>query len=212
MDENMKNLDDQIKELQKKKLELRKSTKESFDLKKLGEGFNLVDPVGWAKTLSHLVRTLIILGIILGIIFGVGYWKGRKNAPVHVNSNNFIAHVTNGDNKEHTIEVRDGQLLFDGKLVKAGDVPALKPYGIMLKPKLFLGTSGLGAGAKVAQFYNINLDIFAMMPDLIGAGVSYQIHLDKGIKINNLSIGVGMGKHMGGNGDTAIVGYAGWDF
>ncbi len=83
----------------------------------------------------------------------------------------------------------------------------------MLKPKLFLGTAGFGFGAKVAQFYNLNLDTFVMLPDLLGVGVSYQIHLDKVIKINNLSVGVGIGKHLGSSKkDTSIVGYLGWDF
>ena len=214
MEENLQDIESQIRELQKKKEELRKSGKESFDLKKFARGFNLLDPVAWAKSIALSFHTLIVIGLILAIIFGVGYWKGRKNSPVHVRSDNFIANVTNGEGKKHTIEVRNGQLFFDGKLVRAKDVPGLRPYGIGLKPKVFLGTSGLGIGARVAQFYNINLDVFAMMPDLIGAGVSYQIHLDKGIKIDNLSVGVGMGKHMGG-GDkegTAIIGYVGWDF
>lgn len=211
--DDLDSIESQIKELKSKRNKIEDSKKESFSFRKFVRAFNVLDPIQWAKSISVMFRTLIVTGIILGIIFGMGYWKGRSNSPVKVRADDFIAYVQNGGGEEHKIEVLRGQLFFDDKIVRAKDVPSLKPYGIMLKPKLFIGTKGFGLGAKIAQFYNLNLDVFYMIPDLIGVGVSYQIHLDKGIRINNLSAGVGIGKHLGGNvNDTSIVLYLGWDF
>jgi hypothetical protein len=211
---SLEEVEAQLRYLKAKRDELLAAKREPLSLIKALKIFDLLDPVLWMKSVAFLFRSVIIVGIVLGLIFGVGYWKGRKNAPVQVNSPNFVAYVKDNEGKEHKIESRNGRLYFDDQIIRAKDIPAIKPYGVDLRPKLFIGGPAgklpIGIGAKVFHFYNFNFDVF-YIPNVIGAGISYQLHLDKVIKVENTSVGIGLGQDLDKK-EQAVVFYVGWEF
>lgn len=179
---------------------------EKFDPLKFMKGMDFLSPVLWAKTASHTLRVAIIVGLIT---LGYGYYKGRQNRPINVNTEDAVIKVVNGDGKTHEIRFRNHQMYFDEKLVKTKDIPSLKPFGIEVRPKLAAGvtTAGnpaVGLALEVAHAYNFNLDLLAMMP-FIGAGISYDIHLEKPFRIDNTSVGIGVGRDLEVNENAAII-------
>ncbi len=182
---------------------------EKFSVRKFISGFGLFDLVSWAKALVYTFRTIIILGIVVGLIFGVGYFRGRKNAPVHVDINDTKLVLVDPNGENHELIIKNGVMSFDGRAVKIGDIPSLRPFGIELHPKLAAGITSAGNPAaglalEVAHAYNLNLDLLAMIP-FIGVGISYDIHFDKVIKVDNTSIGLGLGRDLEAGENAAIL-------
>lgn len=188
---------------------------ESFDIKKFIKGLNLFDAVGWAKSLIHTFRALIVLAVIVGLVFGVGFFRGRNTAPVKVDMADTLIVLKNGDGREHQLEIKDGIMKFDGRLVTVADVPSLKPYGIDLHPKAIAGITSTGKptagmGLEFAHFYRFNADILALY-QFLGVGVSYDLKLNGPIKIDNSSLGLGIGRDFSEN-ENAVVLYYGLEF
>ena len=185
---------------------------EKFNFKKFIRGLNLMDPIGWAKSLSHSFRVAIILGLIALGVFGYGYWKGYKTRPVNVDiGKQTVINLKDGEGKVHKLESKNGLLYFDGKLVRAGDIPKLKPYGVELHPKLVAGVTSsgnpaAGLGLEVAHFYRANLDVLALYK-FLGIGISYDITLEKPFIIDNSAIGLGVGRDFSEGGGNAVLLY-----
>jgi len=149
---------------------------EKFSLRKFLHGLDPLNPVAWAKTLIYLFRFVIITVIVIGLIYGIGYWKGKRNAPVQVDMADTKIIMVGHDNEKHVLEIKDGQMKFDGRPVKVGDIPSLKPYGIELHPKAIVGitSSGgptAGVGLEFAHFYKFNAEILAL-PTAFGSCIS----------------------------------------
>lgn len=183
---------------------------ERFSFRKFIQGFNVFDLVSWAKSFVYLFRFFIILGLVVGIIFGVGYFKGRKNAPVKVDMADTKIILIDPDGDNHELVIKNGAMKFDGRPVEVGDIPSLKPYGIELRPKAVAGITSAGnptAGAALefAHFYRFNAEILALY-QFLGIGISYDLHLDGPIKIDNSSLGLGIGRDFDEN-DTAVLLY-----
>lgn len=182
--------------------------KEKWETKKFFSGFNILNPVWWAKTLNEFFRIVIILSIIVGIIFASGYWQGMKRKPVKLGYKDFIAYVEK-DGETHKIEVKNNTLRFDDKIVRAQDIPELKPYGIKIRPKLFAGISNsadaeVGIGAEVFHYFKWNLDVFGTQKGAY-IGVSHEVELAEWIQ--NSSVGVAMGKAWDNPNDNRFLFY-----
>jgi len=226
--EDVKSLDDQIKELKKKRKTLANNTpKEKIDGKKLQTGLlNFWNPVLWLKDLTSIlnIRKLIIYSLIIGSVFGYGYLKGIRNKPVHFDMRGKEAHIALNEHVLHVlpdgtaqVEEKDGTIL---KRISTKDIPqlrkALKPIGFQLDP---IGIMGLGVGDKSGaqaeggagvswfKFYNANLDTFLTNKGLYPIGVSYRLHK---LGLHNSSIGIAGGK--GFKGDTRGLLYFRWKF
>lgn len=189
--------------------------KEKFSLKKFVLGFNIFDLVGWAKSIVHTFRALIVIVIVLGIIFGVGYWKGKRNAPVQVDMADTLIILEGADGERHELKIDNGVMTFDGRTVKVGDIPSLKPYGIELHPKAIAGITSTGKitgglGLEFAHFYRFNAELLALY-QFLGIGISYDLKLDGPIKIDNSSLGIGIGRDLE-YGESAVVIYYGLEF
>lgn len=185
--------------------------RETFSFKKFISGLDLFDAVGWAKSFIYTFKSLIIVGLVIGLILGVGYFHGRKNAPVQVDMADTKIIMVGHDNEKHILEIKDGQMKFDGRPVKVGDIPSLKPYGIELHPKAIAGitSSGnptAGVGLEFAHFYRFNADLLALY-QFLGIGISYDLRLDGPIKIDNSSLGLGIGKDFESGGNAVILYY-----
>jgi len=208
-------IDTQIKKLKVLKKEV--TGKEDFDSKKFtSRFFGLFDVVGWAKWINQFIKTLLVLVLITGIIFGVGYWKGKGSKPVFTDSKDFTMELVCKDTgKKHLLVVKNGKYYFDGKVVTAKDLPALKPYGIELHPKLFAGVGSkgpaVGAGFEFAHFYKLNADVFLMSDKAIYLGVSYDLRMDATKAamnwFENSAIGLAVGKGLDNPEDTRIMLY-----
>lgn len=188
---------------------------EKFSFRKFVRGLNLFDLVSWAKAFIYTFRALLIVGVVLGLIFGVGYWKGKRNAPVQVDMADTLIILEDSEGKRHELRIKDGQMAFDGRPVKVGDIPSLKPYGIQLHPKLAAGITSAGNPAagialEIAHAYRLNLDVLAMIP-FLGVGISYDIRLDNVIKIDNTSLGLGIGRDFRDN-ENSIIAYMAIEF
>ena len=188
------------------------SNEEKFDVKKFARGLNPFDPLLWVKGFVHTFRALLIVGIVIGMIFGVGYLRGYKNRPVQVDMADTTITLLDPEGKEHILEIQDGIMKFDGRNVSVADVPSLKPYGVELRPKVAAGitTSGTataGGALEVGHLYNFNLDLLALY-QFLGIGVSYDIRVDKPIKVDGSSIGLGIGRDFSTNENAAVVYYA----
>lgn len=183
---------------------------EEFSTRKFLKGLNPFNPVAWAKTFIHLVRFLIITGVVVGLFLGIGYWHGKKSAPVQVDMADTLIILEDPEGKQHKLRIKDGVMTFDDRVVKVGDIPSLKPYGIQLHPKLAAGITSAGNPAagialELAHAYRFNLDLLAMIP-FIGVGISYDIRLDNVIKIDNTSLGIGIGRDFRDN-ENSIIAY-----
>lgn len=180
---------------------------EKFSWQKLGISF--LQTLEWIKSQVHILRgSFLIVIIVLITLYGVGYWKGKKSKPVYISEQDAVFHLKNHDNKNHTLEFKQGKMYFDDKLVKEANLEAVKPYGFDFQPKTLIGYPseyGLGLGAKIAYFYKADLDCF-VIPYYIGAGISYNPKFNK---IKNTSIGIGFGRNLKER-DNAIIGYLGW--
>lgn len=191
------------------------SQPEKFSLRKFISGLNPFNPIAWAKTIVYLVRFLIITGLVVGLIYGVGYWKGKQNAPVQVDMADTLIILTDAEGKTHELRVKDGTMTFDDRTVNVGDIPSLKPYGIELHPKAIAGitssgTPTAGVGLELAHLYRFNLDLLPLYK-FLGIGLSYDLRLDGPIKIDNTSIGIGVGRDFNHN-ENAVVLYMGIEF
>ncbi len=182
---------------------------ERFSIRKFLRGLDPLNPIVWIKTLVHLFRFVIITAIIFGLFLGIGYWHGKRSAPVQVNMADTEIHLTDRDGKNHVLKIKDGQIKFDGKSVKVKDIPSLKPYGIELHPKAIAGitssgTPTAGVGLEVAHFYRFNLDLLPLYK-FLGIGLSYDLRLDGPIKIDNTSLGLGVGHDFNYDEKAAII-------
>ena len=186
-------------------------TNERFSILKFIRGLDPLNPIVWVKTLVHLFRFLIITAIIFGLFLGIGYWHGKRSAPVQVDMADTEIHLTDRDGKNHVLKIKDGQIKFDGESVRAKDIPSLKPYGIELHPKAIAGitssgTPTAGVGLELAHFYRFNLD-FLPLYKFLGIGLSYDLRLDGPIKIDNSSLGLGVGRDFNQDENAVIIYY-----
>lgn len=186
--------------------------REKFSLRKFLKTFDFLDVVEWAKTFSVLIRATVIVVLIAGGVFGFGYWQGQKNRPVQVDMKDTQIYLTDDEGKTHALVVKDGLMTFDGRSVKVGDIPSLKPYGIELHPKgiggiTSTGKTTVGAGLEFAHFYRLNAELLALY-QFLGIGVSYDIRFDGPIKIDNSSLGIGAGRDFDTNENAVILYYA----
>lgn len=189
--------------------------KEEFDFKKAIKAIDLTDAVSWMKSLSIGVRLSIIAGLIALAVYGVGYYKGKRNLPVRVDLSNSTIILEDKNGVRHELIVNDNRLTFDGKLVKVKDVQELKAYGISFTPKPMIGITSSGSPAagiawELAHFYKLNLDAITSVP-FLGIGVSYDIRIDRPIKISNSAIGVAIGKNLRDTSTEALIYYT-WRF
>jgi len=185
---------------------------EQFSFKKFVKGFDPLNGTLWAKTAAYSIRLLIVVAVAAA---GWGWWEGRKSKPADINLNDSVIELTDQNGAHHKLVIKNKQMEFDGKLVRAKDIPGLRPYGIELHPKLATGITSAGHPAagvalEVAHFYNFNLDLLAMVP-FIGAGVSYDLHFNGPIKIDNTSVGIGIGEDLESKTPSAIL-YMGIEF
>jgi len=224
MDNEIKNINDQIDELKKKKQSLLEQTQEKFESKKFWKGFlGLCDPVGWSKDIVGIlnIRKLIIYTIILISVAVYFYIQGRSTKPVMIDI---------GCGKEAIIEINEegDQLYIDksgyvwirnkeGKVLKqinAKDIQGLKaklsPIGFQLVPIGIMGAgvgeSGagfeVGGGISFFRYWKMELETFLTNRGIY-LGTSYQI-------TDNSGIGLGVGK--GYIGDNRIILYYRWRF
>jgi hypothetical protein len=173
---------------------------------------HLLDPQTWGKTIGHTLRVAIVVGLIA---LGWGYYKGYRNRPVHVDMRDAHIVLSDANKQQHTLDVKNGVMKFDGKIVSNREIPTLRAFGLEMHPKLAAGITSAGSEAvgvalEVAHAYNLNLDLLAMVP-FIGAGISYDLHLNGPIKIDNTSIGIGVGRDLKAGENAAIV-YISLDF
>ena len=115
----------------------------------------------------------------------------------------------------HELKIESGTMTFDGRPVKVGDIPSLKPYGIELHPKAIVGitssgTPTAGVGLELAHLYRFNLDLLPLYK-FLGIGLSYDLRLDGPIKIDNTSIGLGIGRDFNAD-ENAVILYMGLEF
>jgi len=183
--------------------------KEPWSSKKFWSGFNIVNPVWWSKTFNEVYRFLIVAGIIAIILVSFGYWQGMKRKPIILGGyKDFIAYLErNGE--QHKLEVRDGHVFLDNQIVRASDVPQLKPYGIKIRPKLFAGISSIGngevgLGMELAHYFRWNLDVFGTQK-AIYAGISYDVELADWMR--NSSAGISFGKAWEDPNDNRFLFY-----
>lgn len=188
---------------------------ERFSTRKFLRGLNPFNLVAWAKWVVFTFRALIITGLVVGLIFGIGYWKGKRNAPVQVDMADTLIILQDAEGKEHELRIEQGTMTFDGRTVKVGDIPSLKPYGIELHPKAIAGIVSTGkptagVGLEFAHFYRFNAELLALY-QFLGIGISYDLKLDGPIKIDNSSLGIGIGRDFEEN-ESAVVIYYGIEF
>ncbi len=185
---------------------------ENFDFKKFVVGLNLLDPVAWSKAASHSLRITILVGLIA---LGWGYYKGYKGRPIQVDAADAKFDLVNGDGKHHLLEIKHGAMTFDGKTVSTKDVPRLHAFGVELAPKLVTGVTSagnpaIGVGLGVAHLYNLNLDGILTYP-FVGIGLSYALHIDKPIPIQNTSVGIAVGRDIEAS-ENGLMAYLAVDF
>ena len=188
---------------------------EKFSIHKFLRGLDPLNPVAWAKTVIYLLRFLIITAVVGGLVFGFGYWRGKRNAPVKVDMADTLIILKGADGERHELKIKDGTMTFDDRVVKVGDIPSLKPYGIELHPKAIAGIVSTGkptagVGLEFAHFYRFNAELLALY-QFLGIGVSYDLRLDGPIKIDNSSLGIGIGRDFEEN-ESAVVIYYGIEF
>lgn len=188
---------------------------EEFSTRKFLRGLNPFNLVAWAKWVVFTFRALLITALVVGATFGIGYWKGKRNAPVRVDMADTLIILKGDDGEQHELKIKDGTMTFDGRTVKVGDIPSLKPYGIELHPKAIAGIVSTGkptagVGLEFAHFYRFNAELLALY-QFLGVGVSYDLRLDGPIKIDNSSLGIGVGRDFESN-ENAVVLYYGIEF
>lgn len=198
--DELKNVQDQIKTLQTKEQELLATKKERWSFKKFLKIFDLSDLVEWSKWLGGALKTVVIMALIGGLIFGTGYWQGRGGKPVNIGYKDFVAEVKSPDGSLHKVEVRNGILYFDNGVVTQNKIKELEAFGIKIRPKLFFGIASgfepeVGLGLQVLKYKKFNLDVFGTQKALY-VGVSYDLELPGFGKslIQNSSVGVAVGK------------------
>ncbi|MFX0084310.1 MAG: hypothetical protein ACFFAU_01450 [Candidatus Hodarchaeota archaeon] len=192
----------------------KKKNGDSWDGKKYLSGLNVLSPAWWGKTSNMVLRLFIVAAIVFGITFASGYWQGMKRKPVVLGGyKDFIAYLERGG-VEHKLEVRDGHIYLDEKIVRASDVPQLKPYGIKIRPKIFAGVSTavdaeVGLGAEIAHYFKWNFDVFGTQKAAY-FGVSYDLELADWMR--NSSVGAAFGKAWRDTNDSRFIFYWAWKF
>jgi hypothetical protein len=199
------------------------TAKDNFDTTKLTKGMlSISDRVLWAKDIASLfnVRKFIIYGLIIGVIFGYGYFKGRRNAPVHFDMRGKEATIQLNEHylkieKDGTAKVLDNKGLVL-KTIRVKDIPelerALRQYGFQLKPFFTtggsLGASGMkaeaGAGVQWFKYFKWNLNSFCTNVGIYPLGVGYQI-------TDNFDVLISAGKGYS-EGDTRVYIGGKWRF
>ena len=76
---------------EEKKCEAPKIEKECFSWKKLINGFNILNPILWSKTLTEVFRVVLVSGLVFGAVWGWGYLNGLKNRPINTDKDFSIA-------------------------------------------------------------------------------------------------------------------------
>jgi hypothetical protein len=224
MTEEIKNIDQQIAELNKKKQELLKQGKEVFEAKKFWSGFfGLFSPVGWAKDIIGLlnVRKLVLYALILGSVAVYFYVQGKGETPIrtninyeeelNINLNGEYLHKPKFSNDIYIKDTETGKII---KQLKAKDIQGLKkklsPIGFELQP-IFMGGIGIGesgvegevgAGVSFFRYWKMQLEAF-LTNHGIYVGTSYSI-------TDNSGAGIGVGK--GYRGDDRIILYYRFNF
>ena len=224
MSEELNNIDNQIKELQKKKQELLVSKKEPFLWSKVREGvFSLLNPVLWTKDLVGVfnVRKLIIYAVIVGCVAFYFYNKGKGDTPVQTNIDykQELIIVLNGEElykpaMSNDIFIRDTKTKQILKHLKAKDFPALRKkltaIGFQMQP-IFVGGVGIGAngaegevgvGLSFFRYWKMQLEAFLTQRGIY-VGTSYAI-------TENSGAGIALGK--GWSGDTRFMLYYRFNF
>lgn len=218
MSDEIKNIDQQIVELKKKKQELLTQDKEVFQWDKLGSGFNFLNPIWWSKALTDSFKVLIVFGIIFGLIFAFGYYRGVKGKPVRVDLGYEEAveiQVPNSDLRLYKPKNSDRLYWIDkdgNKIdVKVADIPslkkALKPYGIVFEPYAIGGVgfgekgteAELGAGVYFLKYYLARFGLHLTQKGIY-VGIGYKL---SGLGLNNTAINLSYGK--GYSGDERIL-------
>jgi len=210
--------------LRETKREVQQTFKERFDKKKFIRGMFGFDLVGWAKDIYSLfnVRKLIMYGILISLFYGYGWYKGRMGKPVtfdfqyekefYIKLDGHYLHKPK-NSKQLEILDKEGHKIKD---ITVSDIPELqrklKPYGFQLKPIGVLGICSTkefegGAGISFLKYWAWRLETFLTNKGIY-IGTSYK--LDK-IKLENSSIGVGIGKGFK-EGDNRILFYYRWNF
>lgn len=195
--------------------------KDKFDIRKFGRGFNILNPIFWAKTSNSLFRMLVVGAIVFGIIFSWGYITGTRNKPIKIDI---------GYGKEAIIEINDeGDHIYidkkgymfvrdkDKNILKqicVKDIPGLKkklaPVGFQLQP-IFIGGLGLGdkgaegevgVGISFLRYWKLQLETFLTQCGIY-IGTSYKV-------TDNSGAGLAIGK--GYRGDDRIMFYYRFNF
>jgi hypothetical protein len=107
------------------------------------------------KILTSSVRTILLCLAIAGAVYGYGYWRGKVNAPVHLNLQGKAATISLN---EHFLKIdQDGSMCVVDKngtvlkRIKVKDIPELakqlKPFGFVVKPIMVMG-AGVGEDVK----------------------------------------------------------------
>jgi len=168
---------------------------EKFDWKKFINGFNLINPVNFAKVARDIFYTLVILAIIIGGIYGYGYWKGKKSQPIVINNmEDRTITVKDSNNVEHKIDIIKGAITFDGQKVIVGDLKVKPPFGWQLRPGIAVVTRqhlDICTALSLAYVNKFEVDVLGNK-DFIGGGISYKITTTKPFQISNTSLGAGL--------------------
>jgi len=192
------NKKEEIKKLKLKIKELKKQHDDYFNLEKFIRGLNIFSGRFWGKFLYNQIHNLIMILFLLLIFFlgtAIGWFGGVKNKDIEIGCNDTpkIEFRIDGDDRIHTFQIKDHKLYIDGVAKKVKDIPELKPYGIDIKPKLFVGYSkkeDMGVGTEIAHLWNFSFDMFGTRYGLF-AGVSYDLDVKF---LRNTNIGIAIGK------------------
>lgn len=209
---------DSLKEESEETITEVKNTVKKFDPEKFKKGFSLLDPEGWGKRLvqeadlkTWTIRCLIGL-VIFGIYTGYIYWKGKSTNPITIDCKQLEDKTFKLEAPArgiYSLEFKNGQMFYNGKPVKAGQVPELKPYGASFQPILLAayGIHGksIGLGAELLYFYNVNLDVYAATDKSANIGLSYDLKQFSNW-LQNSSLGFSYGKILD-TGETTYKTY-----
>ena len=224
MTENIKNIDEQIAQLKKKKQELLNQDRENWSGKKFINGmFNLFYPKGWGQDIASLfnIRKIIIYTLILGSVALYFYVQGRGEVPVRTNINyeeelriNLNGEYLHKPKNSNDLYIKDTKTDEIIKQLKAKDIQGLKkklsPIGFELNP-IFMGGIGLGdsgvegevgAGVSFLRYWKMQAEVF-LTNHGIYVGTSYSL-------TDNSGGGIGAGK--GYKGDDRVILYYRFNF
>lgn len=174
-----------------------KRYREPWNNKKFFGGFNIIHLAWWGKTFNTVFRIFVVVAIIFGIVYGIGYWQGWKRKPVVVGTEDFVAYVTDKYGVKHEIKCKNHRLYLDDQRINVGNVKALKPFGIDIKPRIFFGVGSsmsaeVGLGAEIAHYFQWNISVFGTQKGAY-VGLGYDLNLSNEF-LSNSTIGLAVGK------------------